>query len=311
MIKKTTLILTILFLIFPAFALAQQWHTLDSKNFIFYYPPGENSTARSLAEVAELLRERTVKTIGYDFKEKTKVYLAPNRKAYQSVQPRAKVPEWSVGVAFSRKNLIVIYTPSGAAAQGFNYNLKKVFHHELCHIVLGRAIGREKIPKWLNEGVAKYLAGEWSNTDSFKLTIAYAMGAIIPLEELMYAWPKESGKARLAYIQSKSLVAYLARKGQLKKLIHHLAKGKNIDEAIVLATGLSLDDLEERWRKYISRAHTWVFMLFRHEFVWTAMALLFLLAYWRVRVRTKKKLKKLELEDELEDHYTDGGPTFH
>lgn len=296
----------------PALAMADvDWQQLETKNFILYYPSKEMGAAETLAKRAEGIREQVNRAIGYDFKHQTRVYLAPDREAYQAVQPRAIIPEWSVGVAFENENLIVIYTPRGARKSGFhNYNMLQVFHHELCHVILGRALWGTKIPRWLDEGFAKYQAHEWSTSDTFHMTIVYLMGSLIPLEELMYRWPRDEGRARIAYLQSKTFVAYLDRRGYLPRIIAYMQQGKSADSAVTLASGRPLDVLEKQWKQYLRKAHTWLFLFFRREFIWTFMALLFLFVYWRVRRRSRLKLRKMELEEELERLGQDG-PTYH
>jgi Peptidase MA superfamily len=303
--------LLIIVLLVPALALAQSqsWETIETDNFMIYYPPDEHGAGEALAKVAEPIRKKTVKVIGYDFKHKTRVYLAPDRETYESIQPRAKVPEWSVGVAFENENLIVQYTPRGARKEGFNYDLVKVFHHELCHIVLGLALRDQKIPRWLDEGFAKYLAHEWSSGDTFRMTVAVVFGRLIPLNELMNAFPKDENQARIAYLESKSFVSFLARIKVLPRIIRGMRSGLTAEAAVARSTGYSMSVLEERWLKYLKRRHTWIYLAMRTEVIWSSMAILFLIAYWRVRIRMKRKLRRMELEEEIEDQPP--GPSFN
>jgi hypothetical protein len=159
------------------------------------------------------------------------------------------------------------------------------------------------IPRWLNEGFAKQMAGEWSTRDSFRMMVAYMMGSLIPLEDLMSYWPSDKNKARLAYLQSKVFVGYLSQRGYLPQIIRWMQKGKTADQAVMLATGYPMSVLEKRWQGYLRRTNTWMLSLFRPEVVWTGMALLFLFAYWTVRIRSKRKLRKMELEDQLTQLY--------
>ena len=309
--KRALVIFILIFLLSLAhLAQAVQWEVIETEHFRIHYPPDQPGAAKTLAESAENVLKTTTGAIRYDFQGKITVFLAPDRQTYQSIQPRAMIPEWSVGVAFDQEKLIIIYTPRGAAGQGYSYDMIQVFHHELCHIVLGNALKDVHIPRWLNEGFAKFHAHEWSLNDSYHLTLAYMLGSTMPLDELMYKWPKNASKARIAYLQSKTFVAYLERRNDLPAIIQNMRQGMPADKAVLLATGYPLDVLEKRWERYYTRAHTWLFILFRREFIWTSMALLFLFVYWRVRRRTKLKLKKMEIEDKMEDRI-DSGPTYH
>lgn len=306
---RAILMLVILTLV-PASAYSAVWETLETENFIIHYAPGRENPARRLAEAAEGLREQTVAAVGFDFKHRTRVYLAPDQETYQAVQPRSVIPEWSVGVAFPNENLIALYTPGAGRKVGFGYDMITVFHHELCHVVLHRALRDVRIPRWLDEGFAKLHAHEWTRSDSFRMTVAYFLGGLIPLEELMASWPKDERRARIAYLQSKVFVAYLERLGYLPEIIRLMMQGKPAESAVTLATGYPIPVLENRWLDYLKRSHSWVFFMFRGEVVWTSMALLFLFAYWRVRLRAKRKLRRMALEDELEGHIDDHR-TYH
>ena len=93
--------------------------------------------------------------LGIDFEERTKVYLAPSFRKFQEIQPGGEIPSWAIGVAYPSLNLIIIKSPR--AIKRGHIDLIKVFKHEFTHIALGRAFkGREKVPRWLDEGLAMY-----------------------------------------------------------------------------------------------------------------------------------------------------------
>lgn len=301
MIYRIGIILSLFAAITGQPAFCDDWQKLETTNFTIHFTESDSSPAKNLAVVAEKLRKSTVAAIGFDFKLKTNVYLAPDRQWFAKLQNPRTVPEWSVGTASAKNNRIVLYSPAGARKEGYQYDMVKVFHHELCHIVLGRALAGQRIPRWLNEGFAKYQAHEWSANDTFRMTIAYLMGGLIPLEELMDHWPADERRARIAYLESKAFVTYLARRGMLPYIIQRMREGMPADSAVLATTGYPIDVLEKRWKKYLGQSHTWFFMLFRRDVIWSFTALLFLFVYWRVRVRMKRKLRRMELEDELED----------
>lgn len=300
--KFQAVLTLIAILILPSLAFCADWEKLETQNFIIFYPPDEPGAAKTLSSAAEDIRAATVFAIGYDFKHKTRVYLAPDRETYAAVQPRAKIPEWSVGVAFEDENMMVIYTPKGAANQRFNYDMIRVFHHELCHIVLGMALRKQHIPRWLDEGFAKHQAREWSTGNSLRMTVAIVTGRFIPLSDLMFHWPSSESKARIAYLESQTFVAYLDRIGALPRIIAHMRKGETAEQAVASATGYPLNILEKRWTNYLKRTHTWLYLMMRTEFIWPLMALLFLYVYLHVKIRSRRKLARMALEDEVEEH---------
>ena len=307
---KQMLVAAFLILLAPWAAWGAEWDEITTENFAFLYPPGQRAAAQRLADQAEELRKKTLQMIGVDFKERTRVYLAPDRETYESIQPRSIVPEWSVGVAFPDSNLIIVYTPQAARELGHDYNMVQVFHHEFCHVALGMAIRDVKVPRWLEEGFAQYQAGEWTAGNSFRMTIAYLTGSLIPLNDLMHSWPKGEGRARLAYMESFGFVAFLHRTGRLPRIIRLMSQGVPAETAVYRATGYSTSVLEKRWSRYMQRRHTWLALIMRPDFIWSSMAVLFLVVYLIVRRRMKKKYRLMELEEEYERIGSDDR-TFH
>jgi hypothetical protein len=124
--------------------------------------------------------------------------------------------------------------------------------HELAHIVFDEAVANPYgyPPRWLNEGLAVYLAKGYSDGDRAQVESAAGAGSIIPLEALGGQFPTRPGRFGLAYAESVSAVAYLVeRYGEdgLVELITSFADGTTLDEAFVAATGASFADFEDAW----------------------------------------------------------------
>ncbi len=127
-----------------------------------------------------------------------------------------------------------------------------VIPHELTHLVFDTAVRNPYHfpPRWLNEGVARYLSEGYTSSD--RSTVAAAAGAdrLMPLNALGGQFPTTTSRFYLAYAESASAVDFLIReKGAdaLVRLIRGYADGVTDDEAFMAAIGLDLAGLEQAW----------------------------------------------------------------
>jgi len=129
----------VLYLVTPLVSSASDYIGIDTSHFFFYFHSQDKKLMKSLIHDAEVLREEIMKDLGIDFKEKTKVYLAPSFRKYQEIQPGGEVPSWSAAVAYPRLNLIIIQSPR--ATKSKSIDLRKVFKHEFTHIATYTTLG--------------------------------------------------------------------------------------------------------------------------------------------------------------------------
>jgi hypothetical protein len=68
------------------------------------------------------------------------------------------VPEWVVATSLGRNILVLDYEIWKARQWG---SVNQIILHELVHVILSNY--KVKVPLWLNEGLALYLAGQWDD----------------------------------------------------------------------------------------------------------------------------------------------------
>ena len=221
------------------------------------------------------------------------VVLASTPEAFAAAQP-GDPPDWAAGTAYDERSEIYLRTRLPRTGPS---NLEQVFTHEVVHIVLGRAWKRGDPPRWLNEGLSKYLAGEMAPGEHAVLARAAAGGSLLSMETFTNGWPSRAAHARLAYVQSVDFVAFLARQGDevLPTVIGQMATGETLDTALVAATGDTLEIQEERWRSRVTVWHALIPVLGSSGTFWGIGAVLFLFA--AVKRRRAFHLKVAELEE--------------
>ncbi len=302
--SRAALAFALMLILAPALAPASgavYGRTLTTDYFRFEFTKADSKIAQLLAKHAEGIRGDLTYLIGYDYKLVTRVVIAPDTESYREAQPRVHVPEWSVGAAFAGENLIVLLSPR--AARGANKSIEPltVFKHEMSHIILGRALMGRRIPRWLDEGVAKLVSETWSSRKSLDMTVAILAGKKIPLHKLVRSWPKGEKAARIAYLESHAFADYLFRKAAIRDVVKSLRRGESVEEALFHATGVGILDLERLFDEFLDENYTWINIMADSRLIWSSMSLLFILVFIVTYFKNKRKLRRMELEDELEE----------
>jgi tetratricopeptide (TPR) repeat protein len=158
-----------------------------------------------------------------------------------------------LGVCFG--NLITMNSPNGNA--GAVANWKAVLWHEYTHVVtLG--ITRNKMPRWLSEGISVYEEMRHDATWGQAMTPRYrAMilgGELTPVGKLSSAFlsAKDGEHVMFAYYQSALAVEFLVERygfEALKAVLRDLGQGQEINRALAARTA-PLPELEKAFDAY-------------------------------------------------------------
>jgi hypothetical protein len=219
---------------------------------IFWYE-GSGSFAQELMDVCEEGLARLTQDIGAypDRPIKIYVYASTGDLREAMVFPQ----EWTGGVAFMDFGIIAIGIPPSELEWG-----KKAVVHELTHLVVHQATFSPygQLPLWLDEGLAMYNEGELDPYFRSSLEEAISKGELISVRSLCSPFSAYSGKTRLSYAESYSLVEYLlVSYGQDKMLdlLTVLKQGSTYDEALTDVYDFDIDGLDALWRATLA-SHT-------------------------------------------------------
>jgi len=209
-------------------------------------------------------------------------------------------PEHIVACAIPKQCTIII---NGERFQTLKpESLFSVMIHEYSHVYIGQKIPTP-LPRWLDEGLAMHLAGQWSFHDSLRLSTARFLGKTLPFSRLDARFPSAPPSLDIAYLQSYSFTSFIMNNffggGGLKPFMNKLkdpVKGPEILEK--LWHPMILKSLEEQWKKsFGARWKNLLFILTSGTLLWFALASLFLYAYVKKRKQQKEKLKAWQQED--------------
>jgi len=217
---------------------------------------------------------------------------------------------------------------SPASWRGDPSRLGGVLMHELSHLALGAKFraAEADLPRWLDEGMAQYVAGDWEFDVDWKaqqsqiMEAAAASGRIVPIGQLDALFSGDRSEVQLGYAQSYSFISYLASTyGQrnLRLFLDGAASPEaTLDDAAREAFGVGLDRLEAAWREATeSRSRWWDVLLEGSNFsvlLWSTLAALVIIGFVVVSLRKRRAYAGMEEGAETNGRYSpeeggDGG----
>lgn len=302
-----TILLIVFFLVVPRPARGVEWKEKSLPHFKVLYVSQDEHYATELHEALEEIRARIIADIGEVGHRPVEIYIVPSHEQMWALQPPGgDVPPWAAAAAFWERNLILIRSPR--LLRGKRKDVVETAAHEVAHVLLGRAVGEGfQIPRWLNEGFAMYEAREWNAWDTGAMMWASATSSFFPFEDLTEDFPAGEQDARVAYLQSISMVSYLldnyGREGFIS-FIRGLREHRNLNYSLKLNYELTMKELEKRWVKKVRLTYSWIPIGTGASTLWFLFTWLLVVGYIRKRAEARRKLRIWEKE-EAEGRWTD------
>jgi hypothetical protein len=226
-----------------------------------------------------------------------RVIIVPKMQAFRS-QEGPDYPEWGAAFAFMSKQFMVVDVQKAVRTWD---SLDKTIPHELSHLLLAQKVGPVPMPAWFLEGLAQWQAGQGSMTDSWRLMSTVWSGRYPSLMQITIGFPADEGSARTAY--RISLVAFqMLFDGQdlpssLPLFLGTIGQEKDFNEALVKFRGEDLHQYSARFGRELARKYTNHLLIFQEGPLFSILAVLFVFMILSVRLRSRRKLKRLEMEE--------------
>ena len=219
-----------------------------------------------------------------------------------------RAPSWAVAYAVGGASLVVLI-PSRVPGYPDN-SIESVLRHEVAHVLIARAAGHRRVPRWFNEGLAIHAAREWGFEDRARLTVATVNRDGVALAELERRFSGGTHSAASAYALSAAFVRFLLdRHGPFvaARIFDHLAENRSFEESFRRATGTTLPLEERRFWRHLDIWSKWVPFLSSSATLWLLITGLALVAFKRRRDRDAEQLEAWEEEErrQLESLTTD------
>ena len=233
-----------------------KWHYLQSEHFDIYFTQGGKGIATFVAQVAEDSYQLLRKDLRYDLVERIKIIAYNSHNDFGQTNVDLSPPEESVGgfTEFFKNRVVIPY-------EGEWEKFRHVIHHELTHAVTLQMVygaGAQSIisgltqfqmPLWLVEGLAEYESRGWDIESDMFMRDATLNGYVPPVP-FLYGF--------LAYKGGQSVLQYIAERYGDEKIGELLGKikiNKNMDRALKKSIGIDMEELTERWHRYLKRKY--------------------------------------------------------
>ncbi len=262
--------------------------------------PADQAVVRRISRHVEEAVPRIAKQLGVPTGRTLRVYVAHSQDQFSAIQPGTP-PSYADATAYPLRALVFLRAPR--LRPGMAKPLEQVTDHEITHVLLEQRFHGEPVPRWLHEGLAQYVAKEYSEETTRALSRGVLGDSLYSLDYLVTGFPDDPLRAQLAYAQSADLVAFLRNEhgeDDLRELVRQLAIGTPVRAAFREATGQSMDEVDQAWRSRLQKSHLW-FPPLVSDSMWFAVGGLVLFVGWlRVRRRNRERRAWMEREEALE-----------
>lgn len=205
----------------------------------------------------------------------------------EGMEPRT--PEWAAGLAIGSMRTVLL-------APG-NPDWERTLVHELAHLAVAVAAGHRAVPRWVNEGWAVELAGQFDLERASALLQAGLLGNYLDFEVIERTFPRGGNTVQLAYAQSTSAVRFLLRRHGDDIIARTFEQMRTADQdfhrAFLEVSGESLGEATEAWTDWARARFRWAPAATGGGLVWGGMALLAVFAIRRRRKQNRDRLERM------------------
>ncbi|MEZ4702979.1 MAG: BamA/TamA family outer membrane protein [Rhodothermales bacterium] len=233
------------------------WSYLQSRHFDIYYYEGGRDLADYTAHFAEEAYEHARRLLQIEINGRIPiiVYQSHNDFVVTNAVDLPTFSEGIAGVTEPYKNRIAI------PFVGDYRQYRQTLHHELVHAMLndffyGGSLQsiiqnniRLQIPHWFNEGLAEYASEGWSSDADDWMRDAVVHDDIPPMKYIGGFASYQAGQGVWDYIGEQY------GRERIAEVLQRLRLSQSVEASFKRATGLSLDELSERWHRALKQVY--------------------------------------------------------
>jgi len=268
----------------------------DHSSLAIQYHEHNESQIPRVVRLVELGKKRFLALADTNFALTIHVLIASTQREFAELTS-GMVPDWGAAVAIPREQLMIV------ALNAPEKSLEEAIPHEVSHILLGAISRHEHVPRWFDEGLAMYLAGEWTIYNAIRLGRGALGGGLIPLHSIDNVLTFRRDQAWLAYAESFAALTWLEEaigKEGLGRLIRKM-NSITFEEALIVNESIRTSEFEERWLARARRRYALV-GLADDVWIWSiVIPALFFLALAVRKWRNNRIYKRWRMEDDDDD----------
>jgi hypothetical protein len=208
------------------------------------------------------------------------------------------IPSWIAGYARGTEGAIVLF-PARIPAYPHS-SLEAALSHEVAHILITRAVGGRRLPRWFNEGLALMAEDAWGLAHRSRLTMALLRGRRYALADLDSHFAGDRSQVSRAYALSGAFVRDLVRRhgrSAPAEILARVAAGASFGRAFSETIDTPLAEAERSFWRRFGFWYRWLPILSSSSTLWILITGLALLAIRRRRERDRALAEKWEREE--------------
>jgi hypothetical protein len=255
---RKELILFFIFLMLSHSSLyAEQASVIETDEIVVVFEEPLRFVANEAVNIFPVIKSDLENSLNWILDFRPTLVLTTNREKFEEMTGSTMF----VAYAVPQRNLMVIdYSRMNTAP----FSLGTIMKHELCHLLLHNQVKNDRLPRWLDEGIAQLtsdgIAEIMMSRKGSVLDKAVLSKKLFSLRALSQSFPRDKDSLLLAYEESKSFIEFINHefgRRAIQDLLGHLHTGDEIDEAVLKSFSISLDELERRWHIHLIKKITW------------------------------------------------------
>jgi hypothetical protein len=210
-------------------------------------------------------------------------------------------PSWVVGFANGPSDTVVLL-PARSPRYPHD-SLQSVLHHEVAHVLIGRAAAGRPVPRWFHEGVATMAERSWHFDDTRQLAWVLLTGGPVAVDRVDALFSSGYGSAAAAYAFSSAFVRHLMEihgSDVPARVLTGVARDLPFEQAFIRATGEPVRSAEGRFHASLFSWVRWMPALTSPLVIWMGVTLLAVYAIYVCRRRNAERRQLWEEEETLE-----------
>jgi tetratricopeptide (TPR) repeat protein len=231
----------------------------ESAHFVLRTRPGKDTLLAPYAlEALEKSYAGLTKDLGIEPPQKVRVEIYDSARSLARVSPLTVDQIKNSGtIALCKYSRLMVTSPK-ALLRGYPW--LDTVSHEFVHYLVTQK-GRNTVPIWLQEGLAKFLETRWRGApgmavDDMSISLlqeAAKKDKLIPFAKMhpSIAMLPTQEQAALAFAEVEAAIRLLYQRGgqaALTELVSAMASGMTDEEAVAQAYGKSFEEFEADWR---------------------------------------------------------------
>ena len=283
---------------------SQNWHFQSSNRFVIGHIASEQKVAAQVLGELQHLQNGISQAVNYRPSQGITVFLCPTQHEFDRLTGGI-IPHWGEAAADPVNWRIFLKSPKIGLKKKLD---RATLKHELVHLTIAEMAGKNRVPRWFNEGAAILIAEEMRHVDPTIISRAMTTRSLVPFDEIEELLSFSNPRASLAYSESYHAVKFLVQifgSEAIQNFSQAIAVTDDHRQAFSNAFDMDLWNFEVAYFDHLRQNFRWYFLFDVEVLFGLAILVLIILAFVVTRIRRRRKIQEWE-EDKMELPEADG-----